>query len=47
MKTIKTPRFDITKLMEMHGDSGEDAGKPVKPAEAPLVETMEGAGGRL
>ena len=45
VKTIKTPRFDITKLMEMHGDSGEDTGKKV--AEAPLVESLEGAGGRL
>jgi len=48
VKTIKAPRFDLVKLMEVHGDagSGEDAGKAVK-AEAPLVESMEGAGGRL
>ena len=47
MKTIKSPRFDLMKLMEMHGDSTDDAGKPIKPAEAPLVEELEGAGGRL
>jgi len=46
VKTIKAPRFDLTKLMEMHGDSGEDAGKPVKPVET-LVAELEGAGGRL
>ncbi len=45
VKTIKSPRFDIVKLMEMHGGE-EDAGKNVKQ-EAPLVEAMEGAGGRL
>jgi len=38
----------LIKLMEVHGDggSGEDGGKAVK-AEAPLVETIEGSGGRL
>jgi len=48
VKTIKAPRFDLIKLMEVHGDSGtgEDGGKAVK-AEAPLVETIEGSGGRL
>lgn len=47
VKTIKAPRFDLVKLMELHGDAaGEDAGKAVK-AEAPLVEALEGAGGRL
>jgi small subunit ribosomal protein S3Ae len=23
---LKKPKFDITKLMEMHGDGGDDAG---------------------
>ena len=46
VKTIKTPRFDLIKLMEMHGDAaGEDAGKVL--AAAPMVEALEGAGGRL
>lgn len=46
---IKAPRFDIVRLMDMHGDSGspEDAGRAVKEAEAPLVAELEGAGGRL
>ncbi len=46
VKTIKSPRFDVSRLMEMHGDSAEDVGKAVKDAEI-LVEAMEGAGGRL
>lgn len=44
VKTIKSPKFDITRLMESHGENDSAA---VKPAEAPLVETLEGAGGRL
>jgi small subunit ribosomal protein S3Ae len=46
VKTIKSPRFDVTRLMEMHGDSGEDTGKAVKDSEV-LVEALAGAGGRL
>jgi len=46
VKTIKAPRFDITRLMEVHGDTGEDVGKDVKDAEN-LVAPMIGAGGRL
>ena len=46
VKTIKSPRFDVSRLMEMHGDASEDVGKAVKDAEV-LVEAMEGAGGRL
>ena len=46
VKTIKTPRFDVTRLMEMHGDTPEDVGKAVKDAEA-LVQALPGAGGRL
>ena len=48
VKTIKSPRFDIVRLMEQHESSnaGEDGGKGVK-AEAPIVESLEGAGGRL
>ena len=48
VKTIKAPRFDLVRLMELHESSGagEDGGKAIS-AEAPLVETMEGAGGRL
>jgi len=44
VKTIKAPRHDITRLMELH-EGGEDTGKKVD--SAPLVETLEGSGGRL
>jgi len=49
VKTIKTPRFDLVKLMEMHGDAagaGEDGGRKVAEAE-PLVAPLATAGGRL
>jgi small subunit ribosomal protein S3Ae len=48
VKTIKAPRFDLVRLMELHDSTGagEDGGKAVK-AEAPLVANLEGAGGRL
>merc|ERR550537_365395 len=26
VKILKKPKFDITKLMELHGDTGDDAG---------------------
>lgn len=45
VKTIKTPRFDLVKLMELHGDSAEDAGKKVEGE--PLVAPLATAGGRL
>ena len=48
VKTIKAPRFDLVRLMELHDSTGagEDGGKAVK-AEAPLDANLEGAGGRL
>ena len=46
VKTIKTPRFDVTRLMEMHGETAEDVGKSMKDEEV-LVEALAGAGGRL
>jgi len=46
VKTIKAPRFDITRLMEVHQDTGAEVGSAVKDAEV-LVSTMAGAGGRL
>lgn len=45
VKTIKSPRFDVTRLMEMHGE-GADVGVAAKDSDA-LVEQMVGAGGRL
>lgn len=46
VKTIKAPRFDLVKLMELHEARPEDAGKAVK-ADAPAVEPLAGSGGRL
>ncbi len=46
VKTIKSPRFDLIKLMEMHEGSSEDAGKALKE-QAPLVAPLEGAGTRF
>lgn len=45
VKTLKAPKFDLTRLLEFHGDAEGAAVK--KAEEAPLVETLEGAGGRL
>jgi len=49
VKVLKKPKFDLTKLMEMHGDSiAEDTGAAVdKVAAANTVKSLKGAGGRL
>ena len=49
VKVLKKPKFDLTKLMEMHGDSaGEDTGAAVdKIAAETTVKKLAGAGGRL
>jgi small subunit ribosomal protein S3Ae len=41
VKILKRPKFDVTKLMEVHGDySGEDAGAKVdRPKD--LIEKVE------
>ena len=44
VKLIKAPRFDIAKLMEVHGDVNIDVGTKL---DKPLVAELEGAGGRL
>ena len=42
VKVLKKPKFDILKLMEMHGDAGnEDTGAGVS-REEPLVEEVKG-----
>jgi small subunit ribosomal protein S3Ae len=46
VKMLKKPKFDLTKLMEMYGDSGEDTGAKVSDEPA-VVETLAGSGGRL
>ena len=48
VKVLKKPKFDVTKLMEMYGDAGEDTGAALdKLAAETRVEKLEGAGGRL
>ena len=48
VKMLKKPKFDLTKLMEMHGDTMEDVGAAVdKIAAENTVVAMKGAGGRL
>jgi len=49
VKVLKKPKFDLTKLMEMHGDNAaEDTGAALdKVAAATTVKALKGAGGRL
>jgi len=48
VKVLKKPKFDLTKLMEMHGDAAEDTGAAIdKVAAANTVKALKGAGGRL
>jgi hypothetical protein len=49
VKVLKKPKFDLTKLMEMHGDTvAEDTGAAIdKVAAANTVKALKGAGGRL
>ena len=44
----KKPRFDITKLMEVHGDTGvEEVGASLTTDREEGETALEGAGGRL
>lgn len=48
VKVLKKPKFDLTKLMELHSDANsEDTGAAVGRTEEPAVETLPGSGGRL
>lgn len=47
VKIMKKPKFDLTKLMELHTSSAEDKGAKVAREEEQLVESMAGTGGRL
>mmetsp|Transcript_23438 Transcript_23438/g.52124 ORF Transcript_23438/g.52124 Transcript_23438/m.52124 type:complete len:267 (-) Transcript_23438:83-883(-) len=49
VKVLKKPKFDLTKLMEMHGDNGaEDTGAALdKAAAEATVPVLKGSGGRL
>jgi small subunit ribosomal protein S3Ae len=46
-KILKKPKFDLTKLMEMHQASGEDTGAAVDKKAAESQVKLSGAGGRL
>ncbi|GKA18159.1 40S ribosomal protein S3a-like protein [Tanacetum coccineum] len=42
VKILKAPKFDIGKLMEVHGDYSEDAGVKIdRPADEPVEEATE------
>jgi len=49
VKVLKKPKFDLTKLMELHAENaGEDTGAAIdKVAAANTVKALKGAGGRL
>jgi len=40
VKLIKKPKFDITKLMELHGDGGDDAGVDMLRPEAEDAQNL-------
>ncbi|XP_043721540.1 40S ribosomal protein S3a-like [Telopea speciosissima] len=42
VKILKAPKFDLGKLIEVHGDYSEDVGVKVdRPAEEPTAEETE------
>jgi len=47
VKIVKAPKFDITRLMDVHGDGAEDAGKAITKVDEGVVESLGTDGGRL
>ena len=47
VKVLKKPKFDLSKLMEMHEETAEAQGAKIDREADTLVKTMEGSGGRL
>jgi len=46
VKTLKTPKFDLTKLMDIHNETAEEGGAKVARVAPAAVEAVAGSGGR-
>lgn len=42
MKVLKKPRFDLSRLLELHGDGSGKTAEPTVSAEGVVVERPEG-----